>query len=143
MNNAESGTALTFSTFLGSSIGSSIGLLPKTVVPIYHRQWRYCRAEPLIGSPGLFGIAHDALNRASGVLSLNKGGRMTRAELHIHFPGAAERLTAEFTVDPESHGLTPTKMAERYKHVLEDVSAVAVYSHFRWFDSEGRPIAPK
>jgi hypothetical protein len=86
--------------------------------------------------------AHDALNRASGVLSLNKGGRMTRAELHIHFPGAAERLTAEFTVDPESHVLTPTKMAERYKHVLEDVSAVAVYSHFRWFDSEGRSIAP-
>jgi hypothetical protein len=86
---------------------------------------------------------HDALNGASGVLSLNKGGRVTRAELRIHFPGATCRLTAEFTVDPRSHMLTPTKMAERYQHAVQDVSATAVYSHFRWFDIEGRLIPPR
>jgi hypothetical protein len=86
---------------------------------------------------------HDAPNGASGVLSLNNSGRVSQAELHIHFPGAAERLSAEFAMDSRSHMLTPTKMAERYQHSLEDVSSVAVYSHFRWFDVEGRLITPR
>jgi hypothetical protein len=84
----------------------------------------------------------DALNGAHGVLSLDKDGRVTGAELRIHFPGAAERLTVEFTVDARSHIVRPAKMSERYQHAIQDVTAVAVYSHFRWFDADGRLIAP-
>jgi len=65
------------------------------------------------------------------------------AELRIHFPGAGERLTLEFAEDARSHIVTPAKMSERYQHAIQDVSAVAVHSHFRWFDADGRLVAPK
>jgi hypothetical protein len=85
----------------------------------------------------------EALNGAHGVLSLDKSGRVTGAVLRIHFPGAAERLTVEYTVDVRSHVVTPAKMSERYQQTIQDVSGVAVYSHFRWFDADGRLVTSR